>query len=942
MTACPSTGAIVRGSSPSAAYTRAVIDCPSCGEQNPERAKFCLACGTALATAPAEPATRERKRVSVLFCDLVGFTAASESADPEDVQARIERYHRRVRGELESFGGTVEKFIGDAVMAVFGAPVAHEDDPERAVRAGLRILESIGELNEEEPGLELSVRIGVNTGEAVVSLGTRPEEGEGMVAGDVVNTAARIQAAAPVGGVAVGPETYRQTARVFVYEELPPAKMKGKAEPVQLQLARRPRARFGSDVTRTHQARFVGREVERTLLQGLFERAARDRSPQLVTLVGEPGVGKSRLVAELLRYIDERPELVSWRQGRCLPYGEGITFWALGELVKAHAGIFESDSPEIARAKLEAVLPEGEGRPWLRARVLPLLGIESGEAPPREESFTAWRRLLESIAADGPAVVVVEDLHWADPALLDFIAYLAEWASGVPLLLICTSRPELYEQHPSWAGGTRNATTINLSPLSDRETAELVSSLLTDRLLTAELQRTILERAGGNPLYAEEFVRLLNDRGATDAGDALDETAFPDSVQALIAARLDTLPAERKSLLQDAAVIGKIFWAGALADMGDHDPATLEQALHELTRKELVRPARISSMEGEQEYAFWHVLLRDAAYAQIPRPERARRHQAAARWLERKLGERVEDLAEVLVHHYVQALELAKASGEEEHAAELVPAARRFLRLAGERALGLDTRQAEAWLARALELSTAEDPEWPELLVRWADAAVQAGQLRQASDAIREALPTLRERGDTSAVARVLLVLGRTAPRLGEGRGVPYMTEAVALLEEGEPGPELVEAVMELARAHSRAGAMREGRDAAARALELAEQLAMPVPAAALGIWGYARTMLGEFDGVPDIERALALQIEQGAGLGAAGLMNNLALTRYLVEGPVGSLAATDEAVLFSEQRGLLEMSRAYHANRLEDLVETGDVDGALSEARRLAAELEG
>ena len=540
--------------------------CPRCGKENGDDARFCNDCAAPLADA-ATASGEERKIVSILFCDLVGFTAASEDADPEDVRARIRPYHASLRHELERYGGTVEKFIGDAVMAVFGAPVAHEDDPERAVRAGLRIIEAIAELNEREPDLDLQVRVGINTGPAVVSLQARPERGEGFVAGDVVNTAARIQAAAPVNEVAVSQETFRQTERVITYEPLAEVDAKGKSAPVRLYRAIEARARFGADLIRTQETLFVGREVEKTLLQGLFDRCARDSTVELVTLVGEPGVGKSRLCAELYRYTDERPALIRWRQGRCLPYGEGITFWALGELVKSHAGIFESDSPDAAMTKLDEALPEVEERDWLRARLLPLLGIDSGGSESREESFAAWRRFVESIASDGPAVVVVEDLHWADPPLLDFLSYFSEWAGGVPLLLVCTARPELFEKHGSWGARTRNAHTINLSPLSENETSELVQGLL-EQSVSEQVRQTILERAGGNPLYAEEFVRLVADRGLADTSEGV---AFPDSVQALIAARLDTLSPDRKGLLQDAAVVGKVFWSGALAAMGGLD-----------------------------------------------------------------------------------------------------------------------------------------------------------------------------------------------------------------------------------------------------------------------------------------------------------------------------------------------------------------------------------
>jgi class 3 adenylate cyclase len=477
-----------------------VVACPSCGRENPDGFAFCGYCSAPLIAAPAAPAREERKVVSVLFCDLVGFTAASERADPEDVRARIRPYHARLRLEIERYGGTVEKFIGDAVMAVFGAPVAHEDDAERAVRAGLRIVEAIEELNEQDASLSLQVRVGINTGEAVVALGARPELGEGIVTGDVVNTASRLQGAAPVNGVAVSGQTYRQTERVFVYEELSPVEVKGKTEPLELWRPIEARARFGTDVTRTHATPLVGRELEKPLLIGTFERSAKQRSCQLVAVVGEPGVGKSRLCTELFQYIEERPGLVRWRQGRCLPYGEGIAFWALGEIVKAECGILESDSQEQAAVKLDQALSGDDAeRAWLRARLLPLVG-GGGEPAAQEESFAAWRRFLESWAVERETVLVFEDLHWADSALLSFLEHLADWAEGLPLLVLCTARPELYERHPTFGANARNAQRINLAPLSDEDTARLIASLLEKTVLPAETQRVLLERAGGNPV----------------------------------------------------------------------------------------------------------------------------------------------------------------------------------------------------------------------------------------------------------------------------------------------------------------------------------------------------------------------------------------------------------------------------------------------------------
>jgi len=910
-----------------------VLTCPSCGKENPDGFAFCGYCTAPLAERPT-PGLEERKIVTVLFCDLVGFTAASEQQDPEDVQARIRPYHARLRQEIERYGGTVEKFIGDAVMAVFGAPVAHEDDAERAVRAGLRVVEAIEELNQADHDLDLQVRVGINTGEAVVVLGARAEHGEGFVSGDVVNTAARIQGAGPVSGVTVGEQTYRATSRDFDYEPLEPVSVKGKEEPLSLWRAKAVRARFRTDTSREYTTPLVGRELEKPLLIGTFERAAQQRSVQLVTIVGEPGVGKSRLAAELWAYVDAKPGIIRWRQGRCLPYGEGITFWALGEIVKAEAGILESDSAEVAAAKLDAaVSPEEPERQWLLQRLAPLVGAEAASPAERQELFTAWRRFLEGLAVSRPSVLVFEDLHWADEALLAFLEYLAEWSQGVPLLVLCTARPELYERRPGWGAGQRNAHTINLSPLSDQETAELVSHLITATGLSHELERAILERAGGNPLFAEEFVRLLADRGLDP-----DQAVLPDSVQALIAARLDTLSPERKSLLQDAAVLGKVFWAGALAEMGGRDKGEVELGLHELARKELLRPSLASSMAGEREYSFSHLLVRDVAYGQIPRAERARRHRAAAVWIEHKAGERVEDLAEVLAHHCIQALELAEAAGDPEQAQELAAPARRFLALAGERALGLDTAQAEARLGRALELMPSEDPERANLLVRWADAAFQAGRPREAAEALEHALAFLRASGKTEAAARALQLRSTVAQRLGEGRQIALAAEAVDLLERKAHGPALVAAYAQLANVQMVAGFYAQAIDAADRARVLAETLGLPEPARALGYRGYARVYLGDPDGIAEMERALLLLVERGAGRDAAVLQNNLAIARFPLQGPARSLSVLEKGIVFCEQRGLAESTAQLEANCPVLLAELGRPEEALERAGRLAA----
>jgi class 3 adenylate cyclase/tetratricopeptide (TPR) repeat protein len=913
-----------------------VAVCLSCGAENPESAKFCNECAARLSETPAAPALEERKIVTVLFCDLVGFTAASEQVDPEDVRSRIRPYFARLRQEIERYGGTVEKFIGDAVMAVFGAPVAHEDDAERAVRAGLHILGAMSELNAQDATLALQVRIGINTGEAVVAIGPGRAEGEGFITGDVVNTASRLQGVAPVNGIGCSETTYRATERIFDFEELQPVVVKGKTEPLSLYRPLAPRARFGSDVIRTRTTPLVGRELEKALLVGTFERAVQQRSCQLVTIVGEPGVGKSRLCAELFAEVEDRPGLVRWRQGRCLPYGDGIAFWALGEIVKAECGILETDTPEEAAAKLDQALPtESPDVAWLKTRLLPLVGA-GGEPASQEEAFNAWRRVLESWAEVRETVLVFEDLHWADEAILSFLEHLADWAHGLPLLLLCTARPELYERNPTFGAQAQNAQRINLAPLSEEETARLIGALLERAVLPAETQRTLLERAGGNPLYAEEFVRLLSDRGELD-----DEVDVPESVQALIAARLDTLSAERKALLQDAAVVGKVFWSGALVSMGGRDARDVEQALHELARKELVRPSRSSAMEGEAEYGFWHVLVQDVCYAQIPRAARAARHQAAAAWIEEKAGERAEDLADVLAYHYQSALELNRAAGIEEQEEQLQAQAVRYLALAGERALSLDVDQAERQLAVALELIPAGDPARASLLERWAQAVQQQGRLKDAKEALEEALAIDRDRGEPLAAGRVLTRLALVLARLGDSRVDEVLAEARELLETQPPGPELVTAHTYTAGRRTHLGGYLEAVAAAERALALAVELGLPEPAFALSWRGLARSQLGHSDSVEVMRRALQLALEQGLGRETGVVYGSLAWVVWAYQGPQSALDTVAEGIAFCERRGITELALQTRANLIGAIAELGQTEQALAEAGPLADRLQ-
>jgi predicted ATPase len=522
------------------------------------------------------------------------------------------------------------------------------------------------------------------------------------------------------------------------------------------------------------------------LLKQGYADTVRERSVRLVTLFGEPGVGKSRLIHEFGRFVDDRPEFVSWRQGRCLPYGDGIAFWALGGIVKAQAGILESDPPAHVVTKLDAALQVLVGqtseREWLRARLAPLLGLGNAEGPGADQAelFAAWRRVIEAMAADGPLVLVVEDLHWADAGLLQFLDYLLDSSAAIALLVIAAARPELLDRHPERGEGKPNASAVALSPLSDTDTAALIAALLGQPVLPPEVQTLLLERAGGNPLYAEEFARLLTDRGLlVRDGRTLrlstgNELPFPETVQALIAARLDTLPLERKALVQDAAVVGKVFWSGALAAMGDSDEPALQAGLDELERKELIRAASVSSVEGQTEYVFWHAVVRDVAYAQIPRAGRIRRHQAAAEWLEHLAGEWLTDRAEIIAHHYSQAVALAQATDQqEERLAVLEDRARRFLVVAGDRALTLDVARADAYYRQALALCPRDHPERPRIVAGTARAAFQAGRMEEAARACHEAIDGFARHGDVlgrgEALNGFVLSCGIKARRAARG-----------------------------------------------------------------------------------------------------------------------------------------------------------------------------
>jgi class 3 adenylate cyclase/tetratricopeptide (TPR) repeat protein len=929
-----------------------MVTCLDCGRENPEDARFCNVCGTPLAVG-LPPRSEERKVVTVFFCDLVGFTARSDQADPEDVRAALHPYHARVRAEVERFGGRVEKFVGDAVMALFGAPVAHEDDAERAVRTGLRVLEAVAELNEEAPGLDLAVRIGVNTGEAVVTLQARPEEGESMAAGDVVNTAARLQQAAPVGAVVVGEITFRATRDTIEYEALQPVRVKGKAEPLAMWRARGVKGPVGSEAERRLPAPFIGREDDLALLKQTFARTLRESSAQLVTVTGEPGVGKSRLVAEFRASLEEQKGAVSWRQGRCLPYGEGVTFWALGEIVKAHARILESDGPSEASEKLirglSALVPEVAERDWIRSRLAPLVGARTPEAAgtvEREESFTAWRRFFEALASEHPLILAFEDLHWADPAMLEFVEHLVDWSTGVPLLAICIARPEMYERRPGWGGGKKNSTTIALSPLTTEETARLISALLSQAVLPADTQRALIERAGGNPLYTEEFVRMLFDRGILERRDRVVHVAsgveipVPETVQALIAARLDTLPSDRKALLHDAAVVGKVFWSGAVSFIGGAQLREVEEGLHELARKELVRPARSSSVANQAEYSFWHLLVRDVAYGQIPRAARAKKHRAAAEWIESIAGDRITDHAELLAHHDVQALELTRAAGGDGDLADLSERARRSLVLAGDRAMQLDVGMAESYFRKALELFPADHPERASVLTKAAESAFLSGRFAEAERDYEQAISGLGTRGDALGVGAAMVSLSFVHGFRGKTAQARELVRQVVQLLEGEPpGPELAQAYGQIARDMLLSGRSRECLEWSEKALGLAEELDIHgVAVMARQFRGSARCDLGDMGGLEDLRQALDMSLQHGLGHETVRCHINLADWVWFIEGPAKALEIQRAGIRFGDRRGISGPVLWTKGESLWTLFDLGEWDDLLRTADELIA----
>ncbi|MEP7359942.1 MAG: adenylate/guanylate cyclase domain-containing protein [Chloroflexota bacterium] len=741
--------------------------CPNCGATNKPGAKFCNECGTTLgagsAAATGRPAASssqhtapvaERRLVTVLFADIVGFTPFAEDKDAEEVRETLSRYFDMCADIVARYGGTVEKFIGDAVMAVWGAPVAFEDDAERAVRAALELVAAVPALG---PGIQ--ARGGVLTGEAAVTLGAT---NQGMVAGDIVNTAARLQSVAPPGMVLVGEATMRATSGSVIFEEATEQLLKGKQSPVMSWRAARVVAeRGGRNRSDALEAPFVGRSDELRLLKDLFHATGRERRIRLVSLMGPGGIGKSRLAWEFLKYVDGLVETTYWHDGRSPAYGEGVTFWALGEMIRGRCGLTESDDEETTRAKVAQQVRQWVTDPdeidWIEKALLTLLGIESGMAA--EQLFGAWRTFFERIAQVGTVTLVFEDLHHADSGLLDFIDHMLDWTRGLPIYVITLARPDLLDRRPDWGAGKRNFTSQYLEPLDQPEMRELLAGLVPG--LPEEAAVSIVGRADGIPLYAVETVRSLVADGRLKKEDGvyvpvgdLTNLAVPETLTALISSRLDALDPADRSLVHDASVLGQSFSAQALAAISGVDSDELTRRLTGLVRRELLTRQADSRSAEIGQYVFVQALIREVAYNTLARKDRKARHLAAARFFE-QLGS--DELASALAGHYLAAYENAPEGAEQD---ALGAQARVALKAAAERAAllgGYD--QAVTFLQQALKVTT-QPSDRAEILDRASEWASTAAQHVLAADLEREAIAIYRELGDRVGAARTTAALG--------------------------------------------------------------------------------------------------------------------------------------------------------------------------------------
>src|SRR3954452_22477854 len=886
--------------------------CPSCGTENPPGAKFCIECGTPLgavapasaatAPSPAPPTTRtsqgaglfggqlpaatggwgaagslpeERRKATVLFADLSGHTAVAERLDPETVKSFVDRALRRLGQEVLRYGGSVDKYIGDNVMAVFGAPVAHEDDPERAVRSGIAMQAAMDEINkdiEAATGVRFSLRVGINTGEVLAG-----QVGDGYtVIGDAVNVASRLQSAARPGSVTVGTTTHRLTRGLIEYEELEPLNLKGKSEPVPAWEAVRLLVSGTAARGARGAAPLIGREDESSLLLSLFDRVVREERPHLVTVIGQAGVGKTRLLREFATQLAEREQKAAFRVGHCPAYGAGLAYWALGEIIRGQFEIVDTDDSELAWGKLvngiEAVssyLETDEPPDRLAATIARPLGIEP---PPelaaatgvhdsddpqqiRDRLFSAVRSLVEAASKRWPVVIAIEDIHWADEGMLDLIDYMARWIRG-PALIVCLARDELLERRPGWGGGRRNYTTISLEPLSQGEARELVTTLLANGTASngsnghGDLVPQVAERSAGNPLFVEEMVNRIREEGSKDVDP------LPESVHAVLAARLDSLSVPERRVLQHASVVGQTFWSGSIATLGEEEGIDLPAALNGLEEKDLVVSSPGSRLAGEQEFAFKHVLIRDVAYSTLPKAVRARKHALVAAFIEERAAERSEGVVGMVADHYARAAALgADADVGQAELREINMRALSALESAGDAAASLYSNQeaishyeTALSVGRELEASGSDPGVRVRIAEKLGDVALRLGRVDRATEVWEECLDYHRRQEDLSRVGDLHRKIGAALWHKGDRDGsIEHYQKGIDLLKDGPACLELVRLYEEAASLYMHTGDNMLAIYASEKSLRPAERVGEAAAASrAHGIFGRVFGRIGD------------------------------------------------------------------------------------------------
>jgi class 3 adenylate cyclase/tetratricopeptide (TPR) repeat protein len=876
-------------------YALAIMrTCPRCGEENPERARFCLNCGQALGTTDAP--RRERKFATALFADLVGSTTLAEQEDPEVVQAVVGRAFDRLAEEIARYEGLLEKFMGDAILAVFGVPRAHEDDADRAVRAALEMQAVLSELNRgfaADGKPQLAMRIGVEAGEVLVDVERVSGPRDRMLTGDAMNTASRLQSAADPGRVIVGPAVYEATKEVIEYRELPRLDLKGKSESVPAWEALRIRAKQrGERPELGMQAKLVGRDEELAVLSQTFERVRSETRPALVTVVGPAGVGKSRLAREFEGYVEALSEYAYWRRGRCLAYGN-TSYSALADAIKAQCEILEDDAADVVLKKIESAVDELFGDTLIVPQIGALVGAGEPGAFSREDLFDAWRRFFDRMAARYPLVLVFEDVHWADDGLLDFIEYMGDWSQGA-ILTVSLARPELFERRPTWGGGKRNAASIALDPLSTAESVAMLDDLLAGAL-PEELERLVAERSEGNPLFVEEIVRKLIDDGVLrSAGGGgweitrpIDRVELPRSIQGLIAARLDGLPDDEKALLQDASVVGRVFWSGAVVALSGAGSAQVRDALGRLRVKELVLLNDPPSFSDELEFTFRHALIRDSAYDSLPKSLRAAKQVQVARWAEAKAGDRADEIAALIATHDLEALRYFDELGDVSAQRSVVELdAYRWARAAADRAAALWLPvEASRWnrealgLAEVIGVPAAERADIARALY---DASIGTLTVEESVEAAQMALALFEDADDElkAGAAESWLIM----PAFQQGRqdeALEHGRRAIARLEPFGETRELAATHRQLGQVHWRRGDSEAADEHLRRAERIAERIgARDIRAEAMQDLGVNLSQTGRpQEALDTMEEAFRLAKEVGERANLQRMYNNYAST---------------------------------------------------------------